>query len=117
LFTFVAVGFTFSFVKLGGAPVIPALELPAATPGETTAGVVAPLIVLFAAFFRFFTVLEIFAIFAAVPELMFVTAPVVLLATFFTLFVAVLAALVSTPVIDETSPPIPDAGALDFPAI
>jgi hypothetical protein len=115
----VAVGFTFSFIKLGAAPVIPALELPAATPGETAAGVVAELTVFPAAFFRFLTLLEIFATFAAVPEPMFVTAPVVLLATFFTLFVAVLAAFVSAPVIDEKSPPIPefDAGAVAFAAI
>jgi len=63
--------------------------------------------------------LETFATFAAVPEPRFVTAFFVLLATLLTLFVAVLAAFVSAPVIDEKSPPIPefDAGALVLDAI
>ena len=115
----VAVGLTFSFVKLGGAPVIPALDVPAATPDETTAFVVAPLTVLLAAFFRLLMFFLTFSTFAAVPEPRFDTAFFVLLATLLTLFVAVLAAFVSAPVIDEKSPPIPefDAGALVLDAI
>jgi hypothetical protein len=88
------------------------LELPLATPGETTAGVVAPLTVLLAAFFRLLMFFFTFSTFAAVPEPRFDTAFFVLLATLLTLFV-------SASVIDEKSPPIPefDAGALVLDAI
>jgi len=116
----VAVGFTFSFIKFGAAPVIPAFELPAATFVETAVGVVAPLTAAPVAFLMFFTLLATFATFAAVPVPRLVTAPVVFLATFFTLFVAVFAAFVSAPVIDEKSPPIPElveAGAVVLAAI
>jgi hypothetical protein len=56
---------------------------------------------------------------AAVPEPRFVTAFFVLLATFPTLFAAVLVAFVNAPANDEKSPPIPefDAGALVLDAI